>query len=98
MIMFCPLFKDYTTYNTLIASGLFMKNLATLMEVYATKNKACTHTSKIDIKKAFIRSYKNLQTLVFLLMAEREGFEPSVQLPVHTLSRRAPSTARTSLH
>ena len=30
-------------------------------------------------------------------MAEREGFEPSVQLPVHTLSRRAPSTARTSL-
>ena len=30
-------------------------------------------------------------------MAEREGFEPSVQFPVHTLSRRAPSTARTSL-
>ncbi|MBP2658964.1 MAG: hypothetical protein H6Q69_1996, partial [Firmicutes bacterium] len=29
--------------------------------------------------------------------AEREGFEPSVQFPVHTLSRRAPSTARTSL-
>ena len=30
-------------------------------------------------------------------MAEREGFEPSVPFQVHTLSRRAPSTARTSL-
>ncbi len=30
-------------------------------------------------------------------MAEREGFEPSVRLHVHTLSRRAPSTAQTSL-
>ena len=30
-------------------------------------------------------------------MAEREGFEPSVRVNVHTLSRRAPSTARTSL-
>ena len=30
-------------------------------------------------------------------MAEREGFEPSVRLHVHTLSRRAPSTARTPL-
>ena len=32
-------------------------------------------------------------------MAEREGFEPSKRgLAVYTLSRRAPSTARTSLH
>ena len=31
-------------------------------------------------------------------MAEREGFEPSVRFHVHTLSRRAPSTTRTSLH
>ena len=30
-------------------------------------------------------------------MAEREGFEPSVEFPLHTLSRRAPSTARSSL-
>ena len=30
-------------------------------------------------------------------MAEREGFEPSVEFPLHTLSRRAPSTTRTSL-
>ncbi len=31
-------------------------------------------------------------------MAEREGFEPSIRLPVYTLSRRAPSTTRTPLH
>jgi hypothetical protein len=30
-------------------------------------------------------------------MAEREGFEPSVPLQVHTLSKRAPSTTRPSL-
>ena len=30
-------------------------------------------------------------------MAEREGFEPSVRLPLHTLSKRAPSTTRTPL-
>ncbi len=30
-------------------------------------------------------------------MAEREGFEPSIRVNVYTLSRRAPSTARTSL-
>ena len=30
-------------------------------------------------------------------MAERAGFEPAVRLPLHTLSKRAPSTARTPL-
>ena len=30
-------------------------------------------------------------------MAEREGFEPTVEFPLHTLSKRAPSTTRTSL-
>jgi hypothetical protein len=29
--------------------------------------------------------------------AETEGFEPSVELPLHTLSKRAPSATRTSL-
>ena len=29
--------------------------------------------------------------------AEREGFEPSVRLPAHTLSKRAPSATRTPL-
>ena len=31
------------------------------------------------------------------LKAETEGFEPSVELPLHTLSKRAPSATRTSL-
>lgn len=31
-------------------------------------------------------------------MAERAGFEPAVEFPLHTLSRRAPSAARTPLH
>src|SRR5215831_18781909 len=30
-------------------------------------------------------------------MAEREGFEPSVEFPLHTLSKRARSTTPTSL-
>jgi YVTN family beta-propeller protein len=31
------------------------------------------------------------------LLAEREGFEPSIEFPLYTLSKRAPSTARPSL-
>ena len=31
-------------------------------------------------------------------MAERVGFEPTVEFPLHTLSRRAPSATRTPLH
>ena len=36
-------------------------------------------------------------TTLIRQVAEREGFEPSVELPLHTLSRRAPSATRTSL-
>jgi hypothetical protein len=32
-----------------------------------------------------------------LIMAEREGFEPSLEFPLNTLSKRAPSTTRPSL-
>ena len=32
------------------------------------------------------------------LMAERMGFEPMKELPLYTLSKRAPSTTRPSLH
>ena len=35
--------------------------------------------------------------ILWEIMAEREGFEPSVELPLHTLSRRAPSATRTPL-
>ena len=31
-------------------------------------------------------------------MAEREGFEPSVEFPLHLISNQAPSTTRTPLH
>ena len=31
------------------------------------------------------------------LLAEREGFEPSIEFPLYTLSKRAPSTTRPSL-
>lgn len=33
----------------------------------------------------------------FLILAERGGFEPPVRLPVHALSKRAPSATRTPL-
>jgi hypothetical protein len=31
-------------------------------------------------------------------MAERVGFEPTLEFPLNTLSKRAPSTTRPSLH
>ena len=37
------------------------------------------------------------QTAYRKVVAERVGFEPTVEFPRHTLSKRAPSTARTSL-
>ena len=33
-----------------------------------------------------------------LVKAERAGFEPAIELPLYTLSRRAPSATRTPLH
>jgi hypothetical protein len=36
-------------------------------------------------------------TFVRIAMAEREGFEPSIEFPLYTLSKRAPSTTRPSL-
>ena len=33
-----------------------------------------------------------------IFMAERTGFEPAIALPQYTLSKRAPSTTRPSLH
>lgn len=44
-----------------------------------------------EIKKALKPRFHGLFT--FHLMADREGFEPSVRVNVHTLSRRAPSTS-----
>src|SRR5216683_5015986 len=33
----------------------------------------------------------------YKILAEREGFEPSLEFPLNTLSKRAPSTTRPSL-
>ena len=41
---------------------------------------------------------KESAPLVNNLMAEREGFEPSIRINVYTLSRRAPSATRPPLH
>ncbi len=41
--------------------------------------------------------WKSDQTLLLGSMAEREGFEPSIELPLYTRSRRAPSTTRPPL-
>jgi hypothetical protein len=43
------------------------------------------------------RSVKDLSGPYSLIMAERVGFEPTVEFPQHSLSRRAPSTTRTPL-
>ena len=49
-------------------------------------------------KGALDDSEENARILNDLNLAEREGFEPSVEFPLHTLSKRAPSTTRPSLH
>ena len=36
--------------------------------------------------------------LGFHRLAERVGFEPTVELPLHMISSHAPSTTQTSLH
>ena len=53
--------------------------------------KKSTETSGVQKRKATISGG-------FDYLAEREGFEPSVPVKIHTLSRRAPSTTQTSLH
>ena len=43
------------------------------------------------------RSFHNNKSFIYTFLAEREGFEPSIEFPLYTLSKRAPSTARPSL-
>ena len=53
-------------------------------------------------KKACKSMFCRLNLICFYLKkrlsAESEGFEPSIPFRVYTLSRRAPSTTRTTLH
>ncbi len=46
-------------------------------------------------KPARMRVSGRSQTVVNYVLAEEEGFEPSVRVNVHTLSKRAPSASRT---
>ena len=71
-----------------------------------------THTYEADFGKcqwrtaeAYVGKIQHYQG-VFILqgivmereVADRGGFEPPIRLPVYTLSRRAPSTARPPVH
>ena len=42
-------------------------------------------------------NYKKISMLLFIV-AERGGFEPPIQFPIYTLSRRALSTTQAPLH
>ena len=51
--------------------------------------------------RTFLKNKKSHQVFYlvgFLCLAEREGFEPSEELPLHMISNHAPSTTRTPLH
>ena len=57
-----------------------------------------TYTEGSNLLSRYLLPLKPLKRASGVVsMAEREGFEPSVRVSVHTLSRRAPSTARTPL-
>ena len=45
--------------------------------------------------KVYLHSNHSLDTMQSVIMADREGFEPSVTLLLHTLSKRAHSTTLT---
>ena len=43
---------------------------------------------------SFRHKKRRPRTSLFYYMAEKEGFEPSIQLPIYTLSRGAPSATQ----
>ena len=52
----------------------------------------------MPITSAYVNLFSHLIKDVFTLkMAESEGFEPSIELPLYTLSRGAPSATRPAL-
>ena len=51
------------------------------------------------VYKLFTKAKEALQVFAGPhLLAEREGFEPSIRFPAYTLSKRAPSATRPPLH
>jgi Recombinase/Recombinase zinc beta ribbon domain len=76
--------------------------------VQITESDRAAPTARNSALELHLRPWNSLSHLQFAVrstgerernwkLAEREGFEPSVEFPLHTLSKRAPSTTRTSL-
>ena len=51
----------------------------------------------INLKPDFVFAFSNRGNAYYGKVAEGEGFEPSIRLPVYTLSKRAPSATRPPL-
>ena len=49
------------------------------------------------IKIKILQALKDVDKEFFFFHAETKGFEPLIEFPLYTLSRRAPSTTRTPL-
>ncbi len=62
------------------------------------KNTQKTLKTKNTYKIVSYKTGKTRKTLKNIQLAVRKGFEPLMQFPTYTLSRRAPSTTRTPYH
>ena len=58
----------------------------------------CIFSGILNFKSTIEKASSVFARSFFLFMAEREGFEPSVEFPLHLISNQAPSTTRTPLH
>ena len=100
--------KDITKEaNYLQAIICFKQKVILPDKIYYNKEKMAFRTEKVNAifpciaSTAAIREWNikgtNHMCNDLSANAERKGFEPSMQFPAYTLSRRAPSTTRTPL-
>ena len=92
----------------IIGAGIVIVPLIICAILYIVYNRTHTPEKKWNEyvvllqNKEYDKIYSNFIILFIILslsiMAERRGFEPLIELLLYTLSRRAPSTSRTSLH
>ena len=69
-----------------------------IQRVRQAHNRAAAISSHDQVEEQFGRHHAIFRTRNhYSSMAERVGFEPTVEFPQHSLSRRAPSTTRTPL-
>jgi hypothetical protein len=71
--------------------------MPTLWSAPSRKRLGPRYLSVYTLSTKPISSYRKAATFQRCGLAERKGFEPSMQFPAYTLSRRAPSTTRTPL-